>query len=101
MIYEFHAAEAAAGQGMFGGCIERAVGVENAARINWWANPETVKGYSTWQVQQLRRIVRLLRRTGDYQLKNRADELDELTVHILRERGAMCFNGAPDNSPGS
>jgi hypothetical protein len=88
MIYDLYAAEAAAGRSVYGP-IERMAGIEHSAHISAWASDPEIAAYSTWQVQQLRRVMRLLRRTAWRDSLIRADELDELTVHILRDRGAI------------
>lgn len=63
--------------------------IEQAARIDAWASSEAIRSYSTHQLQQLRRVARLLARYPWRDSQMRADELLSLTRDLLCDRGAI------------
>ena len=72
----------------FAGPIERLAYIENSAAIGVWDTDAEIREYTTWQLQQLRRALRLLRRMGWRDCLIRADELHELSHLELHRRGA-------------
>lgn len=63
------------------------VRISDAAGINVWADEDTIRAYSTWQLQQLRRAAKHLGNWHDAEI--RRDELMNLTRDELSRRGAM------------